>query len=180
MRNPSESGALAKHKKPTTTTLVLNIITQKNWKLCMREWPSILTGWSHLIQPLQLPPRFLQIFSWVPSLYFQWQAAYCPLGHFASFSDLLFTFINTLRCECAQAQWMVLPFIHLVAQDRLQGSPATPFSSVLISSWPLSTPCLSISTGNPSIQAFMVLHLDSWNIVLIQWFLDLNFTPGHF
>lgn len=32
-----------------------------NVKVCMREWPPVLTGWSNLLPPLQLPPVFLQI-----------------------------------------------------------------------------------------------------------------------
>lgn len=32
--------------KPIATSLVFNIITQRNWKLCIREKCSLLTGWS--------------------------------------------------------------------------------------------------------------------------------------
>lgn len=185
MSHPSEPGALAEQEdhcgthKPTATSLVLNI-TQINCKMCMREWPSILTGWSHSLPPLQLPPRFLQISPELLAYIFSYRLAIST-----------WTFRKFLRLIYSRS--FRNPFTLWVCSSSVNGAaihsvsdPSQRARCTRVLSFPSSHPighaqlCLSIPVGTALIQTFMVFQLDSYNIVLTQWFPDLDFTFGNF
>ena len=152
--------------------------------MCMRKWPSILTWWSHSLPPLQLPPRFPQT---SPEF----------LCYISNYRLVISTWTFCKFFRPIYSRSFQSPFILWVCSSSVNDAAIHPISDPsqrarFTSNSFLFYPHIQLATLNSPaflcpppidtalIQAFMLFHLDYCNIVLIQWFPDLDFTPGKF